>query len=136
MKYAVLRLTNFKKYWLDASNDDELVVLANFLTYDVGTNASDILSFKSWIFDTRYSSTSSNVSFLEKKSNKIIIEDLFLSEEDKILFSIDRTNLISVLEKWEQLCKKKTAYIAIKRNEEKITLEECNRPGLTHSDVF
>jgi len=99
-----------KSYGLHGDLDNELSLLANFLTDNVQAVAFD--SYKRWIKYSSQQTISGNRSFLDKHEGMIYIRDLYDDDcgilEDSFLI-VSPDNLLAIIDHWEKLCKTKPA---------------------------
>jgi hypothetical protein len=101
------------------------VFFSYFLTDDVGLQ---VQNWKDLINDPKRDGTSSNISFLEKEGENVIVGYLFAPENDpyKNSTKLSKQNLLEVLDQWEKLCKEKPQEIWIFEENGKVWLEGKN----------
>jgi len=113
MKKQVITLCD-RTYGLHGALDDNLALLANFLTDDLKDFFLD--GYRKWIKYSSQQTVSANRSFLDKHEGMIYIRDLYDDDcgilEDRFLI-ISPDNLLAIIDHWEKLCKTKPAQITI-----------------------
>ena len=96
--------------------------LVAFLTLDVGDCKGDF-SFKDWICDSQTESTSGNFSFLKKEGDNILVGCQFDGDPYRACIRMPQTELISILNRWDELTAWKVQEIIITRNGDTFTVE-------------
>ena len=88
-----------KRYSYNGSSTLQAGVVGLFLSDDVSACAEN---WKDWINNDKYAHTSSNITFLEKQGDKILLEFLYADDDEtgqKIV--LKRTVLLELLEQWK-----------------------------------
>ena len=88
-----------KSYSYGGSSNLQAGVVGLFLTDDVSDWTE---TWRDWINNDKYEYTSSNITFLRKQGDSILLEFLFADDDDtqkKII--LKRTVLLELLEQWK-----------------------------------
>lgn len=125
MIFVKLIQTETGRYSIAQHNNEPLTTIASFLTDDVGQR---VQNWKNWINNPQHDDTSSNISYLEKEGDNIVVGYLFAPDDDPYKYSVtlSKQNLLETLEQWEQLCKEKPQEIWIFEENGRVWLEGKN----------
>lgn len=127
-EYVKINLTNLGTYLDGESSSDEMEVLGSFLVSDVRCS---IDGFKEWAEEDKYPSIGGNLSYLEKKSDYIVLQydEFIFPDLINLIFKIPKQSFIDLLNVWGKVCRQRPPHILIIYNGQRFTVERCDTPS-------
>ena len=124
------------KFFLDISYGDyssknasnlRMTILGDFLSSDVGCGLSSRMkpTWQDWVLDDSLGTeVGSNLTFLEKDNEDILLSDLFSDEEPPTQLKMTRDQLVKLLNDWQEIvCKLKPKEVILKYENDQYVFE-------------
>lgn len=116
-----MKLKKIKKnrYISEASTDYALDLL-KLIFEDIGCKPDFFIDA---LRKTEWNSLGTNLCYLNKKDNRIVIGYEYAQKDHNYEFELEINHLIEILEKWGQLCQQGVDEIIMKRTGDRVVLE-------------
>ena len=97
----------------------ELDILFNFLQSDIGGYNS---AFIKWILDEESLEIGSNLTYLEKQNDNIVLTDL-MDDNPERMCVLSKSNFLKLLDKWKKIYEKKPQQLIMSKKNNEFVLE-------------
>ena len=121
---AILKLKERSFYRLYKAKDNNILILTDFLSSDIGSSKSSIERIFSWLESERIE-YGTNLTDLEKEDEIIILTSDIPSRMGDYL-EIKKKNFVEILKKWENIFLKKPKEVALKQGSDGTIFLEGN----------
>lgn len=125
---AYVKIKFGRALWVTDSDTLGMASIGYCLTDDIGFDVTDRIE---WILKNSSTHISNNRTFIAKRGNTIIIDDLY-SDDEQTAMIMPISTAIDLLQQWDAICKTYPAEVTIYYEDDRFTIEPVPRPREGH----